>query len=105
MRDLKDVIEKLGEMSADDIAAHFEEHGIKGSPRSPGQCAVAEYVKQETGAGWVSVGKETHIIPADVDLGHKDAYLSLRSAANPTSVWKFIQLFDEHFFPALEWKF
>lgn len=101
MRDLKDVIEKLGEMSADDIAAHFEEYGIKGSPRCPGLCAVAEYVKQECGAGWVSVGTETSIVPTGVEL-NDGADTLMQHAKNPPSVWEFIQKFDEHLFPHLE---
>lgn len=102
MRELQDVLGKLSEMCADDIAAHFEEYGIKGRPRCPGLCAVAEYVKQETDAGWVSVGMSTSIIPPDVDLGDVDACKHLDSINNPESVQEFIMRFDEHLYPGLE---
>lgn len=102
MRELEDVMGKLSEMSADDIAAHFEEYGIKAVPRSPEWCAVAQYVKQETESGWVSVGNETSIIPSDVDLGAEHSYKQMKTLPNPESVQKFIQQFDEHEYPSLE---
>ena len=102
MRELEDVMGKLSEMSADDIAAHFEEYGIRAVPRSPEWCAVAQYVKQETESGWVSVGHETSIIPPDEDLGAAHSYEQMRSIRNPESVQKFITRFDEHKYPGLE---
>lgn len=49
MRDFKDVVAKLNEFtSPDDIAAHFEEHGIRAIPASADSCAISKYVAKET---------------------------------------------------------
>lgn len=107
MRDLKDVLDKLSEMSPEQIALHFAEHGITGTPRCPAQCAVAEYVKKECSAGWVSVGPtEVDMLHEDVELGDTnavdDAWADRPRTTNPRSVQEFIKMFDQHEFPGLE---
>lgn len=48
MREFKDVVSKLNEFtSADDLAAHFEEHDIRAKPGGAYSCAITEYVRKE----------------------------------------------------------
>src|SRR5687768_11454855 len=100
MRDLVDVMDKLGEMKAYDIAAHFEEHGIQGVCGSAGHCVVAEYVRQETGMEWVVVdGYMVQVSDAE-EIPSSEAYV--QSALITHSVGLFISQFDTHAYPHLE---
>ena len=102
MRDLKDVIGKLAEMSPDDMAAHFREHGIAGLRAHAKTCVVARYITQETSI--TSVGVTRKYIRAYNDDGYIRAYINdgIDSMfVTPPSVEEFVTRFDAGKYPHL----
>lgn len=49
MRDLNEVVNELGQLSDNDIAAYLKVHGITGVRGSTASCPLAEYISKETG--------------------------------------------------------
>ena len=89
MREFKDVLEKLAEMSPDDMAAHFDEHQILGVRGVSSKCAVARYIEKETGHRTIA-GANWICLPGRTGLEHP-----------PTTVVQFIRNFDLGRYPEI----
>ena len=89
MREFKSVVEKLAEMSPDDMAAHFHEHDVKGTRGASGMCAAANYIGRETGE------------PVKVSYKYITNETTGATVIAPPSVSLFAMRFDHGLYPGL----
>lgn len=91
-----EVINKLQTLgSAKQVAQFFEANRIKGRQNASSYCPVANYVRQQTGAGAVAVNC---LSVAAMSFAGNGGFV-LMEASSPVS--RFIQTFDQGMYPQL----
>lgn len=88
-RQVLSLIQALGAMNPNEIASTLERAGIKGNPGSGATCAIAEYLKQQTGRQYF-VANTAVIVPGSTVV-----------CTTPGSVSAFIRTFDHYEYPEL----
>lgn len=87
------VMDKLRNFeTADELAAYFKEEGVKGVRATASSCPIALYFTQHTGKK-VTVSSRIKIWESEVQMGE--------SFGHTPATEKFIDLFDEGFYPEL----
>ena len=85
-----DAVQKLSELQPDEMARLFTDLGVRGFRSAAMSCAVAQFMKMETGAS--SVG---------VDGDGIAFYNEQEDYPTPKSVDEFIRKFDSNHYPEL----
>lgn len=92
-----ELIDKLATQgSCDQIALFLEQEGIKGQPKRFQYCAIAAYLKRETGRA-VSVGSRGATLYDSMDVRDKPEYVQW----DYPQIAKFINKFDDGAYPKL----
>lgn len=84
-----DAVQKLSELQPDEMARLFTDLGVRGRRMAAMSCAVAQFMKMETGASSVGVDEDS------IGFYEQGDYLT------PKSVCEFISKFDAGFYPEL----
>lgn len=92
---IEDLLTNLGQYSPDEIATIMEARGVLGNPQCSERCIIAEYLKNETKAWYVSARYRD--VYYRNGIGEDPAFCSV-----PPNVARFMDRFDNNYYPFLE---